>query len=64
MELEIGGRPNAKRGILHPVGGRSLVELRQGLEFECEAFFYSGNHHNGSRFNQLQERETLLMLMI
>lgn len=62
MELEIGGRPNAKRRLLHPVGRRGVVQLRQGLEFEREAFFVSGNDHNGSRFHQLQERETLLMI--
>lgn len=48
MELEITRWSNVERSLLHGVGSRGFIELRQSVQFKRETFVFRKLYHHVS----------------
>jgi len=62
LELEVGRGPSFKRCLLHPIRGRSLCKLLQGLQPRRQVLFHGWLHHFRRRSPRLQKGRAVLVI--
>ena len=62
LELEVGGGPSFKRCLLHPIRGRSLCKLLQGLQPRRQVLFHGWLHHFRCRSPLLPQGRAVLVV--